>query len=101
MENDILLTICPVCGFEKLREPPYDKWGYPSYEICPCCGFEYGFDDSSKKMTFDGYREKWIKEGFTFFRKSDKPKVWTQEVLHRQLKNISKVNYKPRILLSQ
>lgn len=89
--------ICPVCGYSKLPEPPYDNYGYPSYIICHCCGFEFGFDDSSKKMSFKAYRDKWIDEGFPFFTKSEKPKVWTEEVMQHQLGNIEKVNYQPRI----
>lgn len=40
--------ICPICGYDKLLEPPYDEYNNPSYEICPCCGFEYGFDDQDQ-----------------------------------------------------
>lgn len=90
-------NICPVCGYKELNEPPYDQYGYPSYEICPCCGFEYGYDDSSKKYTFERYREKWIDNGFKFFRKKEEPKIWDREAVNEQLKNISNVDHKPRL----
>jgi hypothetical protein len=94
-----LINICPVCGYDKLLESPYDEFGYPSYEICSCCGFEYGFDDSNKKITFQKYRERWIDKGFQWFNKSKKPKEWNKEALNIQLKNIEKVShFKPRIL---
>src|ERR1700722_1795355 len=39
---------CPVCGYAKLAEPPYDKTGCASFEICPSCGIEFGYHDASK-----------------------------------------------------
>jgi hypothetical protein len=39
---------CPVCGYAKLAEPPYDKTGCASFEICPSCGTEFGYHDASK-----------------------------------------------------
>lgn len=92
------LKICPVCGFDKLSEPPYDNYGYPSYEICPCCNFEFGFDDSSENQTFKEYREKWIENGYEFNSQSEKPINWNTEKAMEQLKNIDKVDYKPRLL---
>lgn len=41
--------ICPVCGFDGLKEAPYGPDKEPSYEICPNCGVEFGFDDRKKK----------------------------------------------------
>ena len=98
--NIDLKKICPVCGYDKLEQPPYDEYGYPTYVICSCCGFEFGFDDSSKNMTFSKYRENWMLKGFPFFNKNKKPKIWNKEVLKEQLKNIELVNYKPRIIKS-
>jgi transcription elongation factor Elf1 len=37
--------ICPVCGFNGLKEAPYGPNQEPSYEICSNCGVEFGFDD--------------------------------------------------------
>ena len=90
-------NICPVCGYDKLFEVPYDSLQYPSYEICPCCGFEFGVDDEDKGFTFKTYREKWIKEGYHFYILEEKPDEWNEKVLAKQLENIKKVNYKPRI----
>ncbi len=89
--------ICPVCGYKKLADYPYDNYGYPTYVICSCCGYEFGFDDSSNGMTFKAYRKKWIADGFQFFRKDEKPSLWNFDVLEKQLKNVLKVNYKPRL----
>lgn len=91
-------NICPVCGYDKLLEPPYDQHQYPTYEICGCCGFEYGVDDGDKGYTFKAYREKWIKEGFPFNSPDEKPKEWDEEMMRKQLENTKKVDYKPRIL---
>lgn len=96
--KDELLNICPVCGYDKLFEPPFDTYGYPSYEICPCCGFEFGFDDSNKKKTFEDYRKEWIANGFKFFSKERPPKKWNKEIMLQQLRNIEKVrHYEPDI----
>lgn len=73
--------VCPVCGFDGLKEPPYDKVGEPSYEICPCCGFEFGFDQSS----YAEFRDSWIKSGAQWYMLKQKPKAWN---LQKQLKNI-------------
>lgn len=91
------LNICPVCGYDSLLYPPYDKHGYPSYEICPCCGFEYGYDDSDKKISFYQYQETWIRNGFNFNNMELKPSDWSREKMEQQLINLKKVNYKPRL----
>ena len=41
--------ICPVCGFNDLKEAPFGLNQEPSYEICPCCGFEFGFDGGNDR----------------------------------------------------
>jgi len=92
-----LLKICPVCGYDKLEEVPYDEYGYPSHEICSCCGYEFGYTDSHDKKGFGEYLVDWINNGFEFKWKKDMPPVWNAEIMREQLKNISKVNYKPRI----
>lgn len=89
-------NICPVCGYDKLLEAPYDKLGNPSYEICPCCNFEYGFDDDSEGYSFESYRTKWIDEGFKFSDETDQPKDWNKNNMTRQLENIKKVNFVSR-----
>lgn len=47
--------ICPVCGYNKLAEPPYDEFNTPSCNICPCCNCEYGYDD----WPFEQARKRW------------------------------------------
>lgn len=92
------MNYCPVCGYDGLTEKPYDEFGYPTYTICSCCGYEFGFDDSSKGISFQEYQTKWISDGFKFFNKNKKPKIWNEKVLIDQLANITKVSYKPRLL---
>lgn len=77
--------ICPICGYDKLDECPYDIAGEPSFDICPCCGFEYGYDDMNSGFTFEQYREKWIKDGCKWFDREGKPENWE---LNKQLRNI-------------
>jgi hypothetical protein len=76
--------ICPVCGFDGLREAPFDEHAAPSYEICPCCGFEFGFDDASSKAMAD-YRRKWMEAGCKWFIEKSKSVRWN---LKRQLRNL-------------
>ena len=42
------MNICPVCGYNALHEPAYDRFGCASFEICPCCGIEFGYDDARR-----------------------------------------------------
>ncbi len=81
------MFICPVCGYDKLLEEPFDSEGNPSYEICNCCGFEFGYDDSSEGISIHNYRKKWINEGAPWFNLNLKPKNWN---LNEQLNNINK-----------
>jgi transcription elongation factor Elf1 len=77
---------CPICGYDQLTEPPYDKNGNPSYEICSCCGFEYGYDDHDQGESFESYRIEWINNGAIWFDQNSKPKDWS---LKSQLLNIN------------
>ncbi|MGI6126331.1 MAG: hypothetical protein ACOYEF_05135 [Planifilum sp.] len=77
--------LCPVCGYDGLTEPPYDREGNPSYEICSCCGFEFGYDDQSQGETFSGYRKKWLAAGAKWFDPAQKPENWS---LKAQLRRI-------------
>jgi hypothetical protein len=54
---------CPVCGFPKLLEAPHAASGGGSYEICPSCGFQFGVDDDDKGISYETWREKWVKGG--------------------------------------
>jgi len=75
-------NVCPICGFDKLKEAPFSKEGAPSYEICACCGFEFGFDEIECR---DVYLKKWIEHGSKWFVPELKPRDWN---LEEQLKNI-------------
>lgn len=79
--------ICPICGYDKLEEPPYDEFGEPSYEICPCCGIEFGFDLENYHITQEEYRKKWINNGGEWFDPQEKPQKWD---IRQQLKNVKK-----------
>lgn len=81
------MHICPVCGYDRLTEQPYDSYGCASFEICSCCGFEFGYDDLDQGMTFEKYRVKWIKNNYHWFNEDKKPIDWD---LAQQLKNITK-----------
>ena len=83
------MHICPVCGYDKLEEVPYDEFGYPTYVICSCCGFEFGFDDESEGDTFSEYRQRWINQGFPFINAKKKPSNWNKKTMEQQWKKYS------------
>jgi len=74
--------VCPVCGFNELKEPVFGVNQEPSFEICPCCGFEFGFDD---RDSYDDFRRSWIEAGAEWFVLELKPKNWDY---NKQLKNL-------------
>ena len=76
------IHFCVVCGFDGLKEAPYDAAGLPSYEICPCCGFEFGFDGKEDVAQF---RENWVRAGALWFTPGSKPVNWD---LQQQLANL-------------
>lgn len=69
--------VCPICGYEKLKENPYYNENLASCEICPCCGFEFGvtyFNDLDKENgiyseeeAINYYRKMWILTGAMWF----------------------------------
>jgi hypothetical protein len=56
-------NICPVCGFDGLKEAAFSPSNEPSHEICPCCGFEFGFDGENDPAVLAEFRQRWIKNG--------------------------------------
>ncbi|MFC1709136.1 hypothetical protein ACFL2J_03640 [Candidatus Omnitrophota bacterium] len=80
--------ICPICGFNGLKESPYSKANEPSYEICPCCGFEFGFDRGESVKEYQSFRRKWIEGGANWLVLDRKPEDWD---LNRQLDNIKNI----------
>ena len=79
-----------------LTEVPYDSNGFPTM-LSVLVGYEFGFDDESKGISFLN-TEIMISNGFRFFIKKRKPKVWGETEMRKQLDNIKKVNYKSRVL---
>lgn len=82
--------ICLICGFDKLYEPPYDKYSCASFEICPCCGTEFGYHivhPNQEKITL--LKEKWIKNGMIFNNNNRIPLNWSSS---EQLKNLNKID---------
>jgi len=47
---------CPVCGYPKLREPPYTAESGGSFEICPSCGIQFGYMDARDDLREEVYR---------------------------------------------
>ena len=79
--------ICPVCGFDGLKEPPYGESNIPSYEICPCCGFEFGFDVADGREAFAVFRNRWLANGAPWFLAKVKREKW---VVEKQLGNLNR-----------
>jgi hypothetical protein len=74
-------TICPVCGYDKLKPEIIDANG-----ICPSCRFEFDITDLDLGYTYEQWREKWIKEGMKWnSRGIYPPDNWDPK---RQLLNI-------------
>jgi hypothetical protein len=67
--------LCPVCGYDQLRDPPRSEAG-GSYEICPSCGFEFGVSDDDQGYTYAGWREKWVSCGMPWNSVTPTPTNW-------------------------
>lgn len=81
------LTSCPVCGYDKLEEPPRNRTGGASMEICACCGFQFGVTDDDKGISYDEYRQGWINDGMPWTSKQKAPKGWNPQT---QLGNLAR-----------
>jgi len=78
--------MCPVCGYDKLLEPPQD------YYICPSCGTEFGNDDTL--FTYDQLKLNWINEGMNWFSHYTRPPLyWNPEI---QLENLRHLENAPK-----
>ena len=63
---------CPVCGYDKLRQPAED------HTICRCCGIQFGYDDSV--VSHSQLRQEWIEKGGKWWsRRESPPPGWTAE----------------------
>ena len=69
--------LCPVCGYDRLEEPPLD------HEICPCCGTHFGYHDAYLHPIV--LRVRWINAGKPWFDSgTPKPIGWNPDnQLHR------------------
>jgi len=79
MEVDALNKkyICPICGYDKLKEDPYNNGVLSSFDICLCCGFEFGVTYNneldkeiriySEEQAVEYYRKMWILTGALWF----------------------------------
>lgn len=60
---------CPVCGYNKMEEPP------KSWYICPCCGTEFENEDDG--LSHPDLRARWVNQGVPWFSSAIKqPKNW-------------------------
>lgn len=72
------MYICPVCGYERLSEPP------ENFSICSCCGTEFGYDDF--EASYVTLRSRWIGAGYRWFSPIEQPTAdWEPTI---QLKNL-------------
>jgi len=55
----------PVCGFDRLEDPPKD------FTICPSCGTEFGYDDAF--ASHETLRQEWIQNGHKWWSPVDAP----------------------------
>jgi len=92
----IMKSICPVCGYDQLSNPPLAKLvngkliysyleGAHQFDICPCCGIEFGNEDFEK--TWEELRVEWIESGFSWHY-GTKPNNWNPK---KQLNNLKKI----------
>ncbi len=75
------MYICPVCGYDKLEDPPKDC------NICPCCATEFGINDYDWGV--EVLRNDWIERGMIFwYEEFDKEKLPKDYNPIKQLENI-------------
>lgn len=76
--SDFERFLCPVCGYDRLDEPPWLD-GAPSDAICPSCGTHFGYDDaaggdaSTRVAVHQTLRRAWISDGGRWFSVSRQP----------------------------
>ena len=68
------MNVCPVCGYNGLHEPAYDRFGCSSFEICPCCGTEFGYQDAGR--SHESLRREWIAKGMPWHFPDARPARW-------------------------
>ena len=68
---------CPVCGYDGLASPPYDKRGFGSLEICPSCGFQFNVSDTKHGWSHLDWRKRWVANGMPWSSATtERPKRW-------------------------
>ncbi len=74
--------VCPVCGYDRLYEPPWSN-DVGSDEICPCCGIHFGYDDMAggdaarREARHRELRTRWIDGGCLWFSRTRRaPEQW-------------------------
>jgi hypothetical protein len=61
------MSVCLVCGYPGLTEPPRTPTGAGSDEICPSCGFQFGYHDDSEGITYEKWMTNWTEVGMPWF----------------------------------
>jgi hypothetical protein len=77
------LYVCPVCGYDRLEDPPWDNES-PSDDICPSCGTQFGYHDATggdaayRQVRHRELRERWIARGMPWHSRGvmDPPDGW-------------------------
>lgn len=64
--------LCPVCGYDRLPEPPED------HLICPSCATEFGYDDfaasdDQRRERWAELRSRWLDRGAPWFSRATLP----------------------------
>ena len=59
------MYMCPVCGYDRLSEPPAD------FTICPSCGTEFEYDDVIRNR--EDLRASWLRSGAKWWSSVDNP----------------------------
>jgi hypothetical protein len=85
------MYLCPVCGYERLEDPPKD------FTICPSCGTEFGYDDAFSSHA--ELRAKWLRNGAPWWSRVDpRPENWDpQQQVDAVMSSISALlkSYRP------
>jgi hypothetical protein len=63
------MDLCPVCGYDRLEDPPQN------FAIRPSCGTEFRYDDAFASHA--DLRAKWLRNGAQWWSTVDpKPEHW-------------------------
>jgi len=75
---------CPVCGFDKMPDPPED------HNVCSSCGTEFGYHDRAR--THAQLRLAWIASGAPWFSPAaPMPPAWdpSEQLLRAGLSSVT------------